>query len=95
MDELVVGSLAPSVEHENQLAAAGALLDKLKEALSQLNIPLPPKDQVLAMVSEAYDAYVAPIDLPGVPNIVEPWVDSAIKAVVLQMAGRIYDKVAS
>ena len=79
----------------NQVAAAGALLDRLRELLGGSSLPLPSRDQVLQMVGGAYDKYVAPLDLPGVPNFIEPWVDSALRAVVLQMAGRIYDQLAS
>lgn len=79
----------------NQVAAGGALIDRIKEVLSSLTIPLPPKDEFQRMVADAYDKYVAPIDIPGIPNLVEPWVDSALKSIVLQQASRIYDNFAT
>lgn len=75
----------------SQLAAAGSLLEKVKKFLEQTRVSLPPKDQFLKIVADAYDTYVAPIDIPGVPNIVEPWVDNALRAIVLQQSSMIYD----
>lgn len=79
----------------NQVAAGGALIDRIKDVLSSISIPLPPKADFLKTVAEAYDTYVAPIDIPGIPNMVEPWVDSALKSIVLQQASRIYDNFAA
>lgn len=79
----------------NQVRAGGALLDKIREWLKSVSGALPPKDEFLKFVGAAYDTYVAPIDIPGVPNMVEPWVDSALKAIVLQQAGRLYDRIAT
>lgn len=85
-----------SSEHgNNQVRAGGALLDKIRDFLKSISGALPPKEDFLKVVSQAYDTYVAPIDIPGVPNLVEPWVDSALKAIVLQQAGRLYDKIAT
>lgn len=36
-------------------------------------------DAVVRIAEQAYDAYVAPLDLPGVPNLLEPQVDSALR----------------
>lgn len=79
----------------NQVAAAGALVERFREWIRGLDIALPPKADLLKQVAEAYDAYVAPIDIPGVPNLVEPWLDSALKAIVLQQVSRIYDNIAA
>ena len=87
-------ALESSQHGGNQVRAGGALLDKIREWLRGLDIALPPKDEFLKTVGEAYDTYVKPIDIPGVPNIVEPWVDSALKAIVLTQAGKLYDSFA-
>jgi hypothetical protein len=79
----------------SQLAAAGSLIEKIKKFLEQTRIALPPKDQFLKTVADAYDTYVAPIDIPGVPNIVEPWVDNALRAIVLQQSSSLYDYFAT
>ncbi len=78
----------------NQLTQAGALIERLKEIL-RTSIQLPPKQEVLKIVADAYDTYVAPLDIPGVPEILEPWADSTLKAIVLASAGQIYDKIAA
>ena len=79
----------------NQVAASGALIERFREWIRGLNVPLPPKADLLKQIAEAYDDYVAPIDIPGVPNLVEPWLDSALKAIVLQQVSRIYDNFAA
>jgi hypothetical protein len=79
----------------NQMRAGGALIDKIREWLRGLDIALPPKDEFLQIVGDAYDTYVKPIDIPGVPNIVEPWVDSALRAIVLTQASKLYDSFAA
>lgn len=78
----------------NQLSAGGALFERIKRALN-IATNLPPKAEVMAMVGQAYDAHVAPIDIPYVPNAIEPWVDSALKAIVLAQVSRFYDKLAA
>jgi hypothetical protein len=85
-----------SSEHgNNQVRAGGALLDKIRDWLKSISGALPQKEEFLKIVGQAYDQYVAPLDLPGVPNLVEPWVDSALKAIVLQQASRLYDRIAT
>ncbi len=80
---------------KNQVQAGGMLLEKIREFLSTLKIALPPKNEFMKIVGDAYDLYVAPIDIPGVPNLVEPWVDNALKAILLQQASRLYDQFAA
>jgi hypothetical protein len=79
----------------NQVLAGGVFLERIKEFLSTLKIPLPPKNEFLKIVGDAYDTYIAPIDIPGVPNMIEPWVDNALKAIILQQASRLYDQFAA
>jgi hypothetical protein len=79
---------------DNQIAAAGSLIDKVKSWLSSIVGPMPSKEEVLKVVGEAYDAYVAPIDLPGVPNLIEPRIDAMLRVVVLVAVGKIYDQLA-
>lgn len=79
---------------DNQFLAAGSLLDKVKSWLASIVGPLPSKADVLKFVGEAYDDYVAPLDLPGVPNFIEPRVDAMLRVAVLVAAGKLYDQVA-
>lgn len=77
----------------NQVAAGGRLLDKVRELLATLGDNLPPKDVFLKTISDAYDKYVAPIDIPQIPNVLEAWVDQMLKAVILKQAERLYDNL--
>jgi hypothetical protein len=81
-------------EPSNQIAAAGSLVDQVKKWLSSLVGQLPSKDEVLKMVGEAYDQFVAPLDLPGVPNLIEPRIDALLRVVVLVAIGKFYDQLA-
>lgn len=78
----------------NQIAAAGALLEKVRKFLASLNVPLPNKEQFMKVVADAYDLYVAPIDIPQIPNTFEPWVDSALRSILLYQASAAYDLIA-
>jgi hypothetical protein len=79
----------------NQIVAAGNLIERLKEILRSTLNALPPKADIMRIVGEAYDKYVAPLDLPGVPSLLEPWADQALKAIVLQLASAAYDQIAA
>lgn len=63
---------------------------KVKEFLRD-TIELPSKEVFLAAVGSAYDKHIAPIDLPGVNNLMEPWVDQALKAVLLRSVSGMHD----
>ena len=92
--EFSVEKLNPGVAGDNnQVAAGGRLLDLVKDLLAQLGDSLPPKDEFLKIVADAYDNYVAPIDIPQIPNVIEAWVDQMLKAVILKQAERIYDNL--
>lgn len=92
---LSVESLSVSETGGGQMAAAGSLIERLRDFLGAARVSLPPKEEFLKIVEEAYTTYVAPIDIPGVPNIVvEPWVDKMILAVLLQQASALYDAFA-
>ena len=79
----------------NQFLAAGSLLEKVKEWLKSVAGPLPTKEIVLKVVGEAYDAFVAPIDIPGIPNLIEPRIDAMLRVAVLVAVGKLYDQFAS
>lgn len=78
----------------NQYSAAGALLDVIKRDLWDY-LQLPPKDTVLAAAAEAYDLYVAPIDIPYVPNLIEPLVDQQLRSMFLASVDSLYDAIAA
>ncbi len=84
------------VEGYEGVVTANGLVDRLvkrvKEQLLVLDI-LPSKDVVLAAASKAFDDYVAPFDIPMVPNFVEPYVDAQLKSLFLATVDRLYDAI--
>lgn len=60
---------------------------KVKAALDQVN--LPPKEDVLVIVSDLYDKFVAPIDLPGPDSLLDP----LLKQLCLKGVSRMYDQL--
>ena len=86
-----------------QLPVAGlttkmAFIERILERLSQLLdfVGELPKQEILDMLGDLYDDYIAPLDIPGVPNIfVEAKLDEMLKKVFLAIAERIIDRVNS
>ncbi len=61
----------------------GKLIDfvteKVREILDDMTVDDATVDEIVAQAKVAYDSFIAPIDLPYVPNIVvEPYVDDKI-----------------
>lgn len=50
--------------------------------------------EVKGVILEAYDKYVAPYDLPYIPNLLEPSVDRAIRAAIEAGIDKIFDALA-
>ena len=49
---------------------------------------------VIAAVKYLYDSVIAPLDIPGVPNFIEPAVDKALGQLIEPAAGAAYDAIA-
>lgn len=64
-------------------------LDKVKDAIRNVDLNTIPREEFLKLVGEAYDKYVLPLDLPGP----DPLLDPLLKQMCLVAAGRLYDKV--
>jgi len=47
----------------------------------------------LQLVDQFYQDVIAPIDLPGVPNIIEPYVDSLGKTLILTGVEKLFDAI--
>lgn len=45
------------------------------------------------LISQFYADVIAPLDIPGIPNIIEPMIDSAIQNVIPAVVGAIYDGI--
>jgi hypothetical protein len=78
------------------VVTANGLVDRLirrvREQLDAMNV-LPSKEVVLAAASKAYDDYVAPFDIPMVPNFIEPYVDAQLKSIFMSTVDRLYDAI--
>lgn len=43
------------------------------------------KQEVLSIIGRLYDQYIAPLDIPGVPDLFESKIDSLIKSYVISL----------
>lgn len=77
----------------NQIAAGGELVAKLEAALLSA-VTLPTKEEFLDLVGQSYDRFIAPIDIPYVPNTIEPAFDIVLKSLCVKSASALYDRVA-
>lgn len=50
------------------------------------------REAVIPVVLEAYDSFVAPFDLPYIPNLIEPRVDAAIRKALETAMDRLFDQ---
>ena len=82
------GSVQDSV-----LDAAGQLLKSIRSQLQRQIDNLPPKQVVLDAAAAAYDRYIAPLDIPGVPAMIEPWVDNMLRGIFLRLVSGVYDQL--
>jgi hypothetical protein len=53
------------------------------------------QEEIKAFVLEQYDKYVAPYDLPYIPNLIEPRVDAALRAALGVGIDRLFEALAS
>jgi hypothetical protein len=49
-----------------------------------MNLAITPQtiDQLIIVVQTAYDKYIAPLDIPGIPNVLEPAFDRALRNLI-------------
>ena len=83
------------VDDPDPITANKSFLDRVRELLLSMRLTLPPKETVLKIVGDLYDKYVASINIPQIPDIIEGWFDTKAKEVMLFFVGRFYDRVAS
>lgn len=85
-------------EGQSGVVTANGLVDRLigriKDQLLSLDL-LPSKEVVLAACSKAFDDYVAPFDIPLIPNFIEPYVDAQLKSVFMATVDRLDDAIRS
>lgn len=75
------------------LRVTDRLLDEIRRQLQKQVGSLPAKQVVLDAAAKAYDRYIAPLDIPGVPVLVEPWVDNMLKSIFLRLVAAAYDQL--
>ncbi len=49
------------------------------------------KQEVLSIIGRLYDQYIAPLDIPGVPDLIEAKIDSLIKSYVISLVDNFLD----
>lgn len=74
----------------------GDLLERLitivKDLVSQLglrNLTDEQKQAILKAIEAGYRTYIAPLDIPYVPNIVEPWLDEVVLQALLNASKKL------
>lgn len=74
----------------------GDLLERLivivKQLISQLdlrNLTPEQKQAILTAIEVGYKTYIAPLDIPYVPNIVEPWLDEIVLKALLEASKKL------
>jgi hypothetical protein len=79
----------------NQFLGQGLVLEQIKQKLRQAVEAgiVPTKEQVLAMAGDLFDKHIAPLDIPGVPNAIEPWFDAIARVLFLRAVGAAYDSI--
>jgi len=78
----------------NPWQIAGSLFSLAKDKLLEA-ITLPSRDEVLKAAGDAFDKYVAPLDVPFIPNIIEPTFDAMMRKAFIDSVGKLYDVIAA
>jgi hypothetical protein len=73
----------------------GRFLDLFGGWLDDLRDKLPPKDVVLAVASAAYDRVVVFVDIPGVPELAEQYLEKMLKPIAMAWVEAAYDRLAA
>jgi hypothetical protein len=67
------------VINQNVVKSPYLLADKLiRKAIEMIKIDPDKLEEIIAAAKTAYDTYIAPIDIPGIPNIIEPVIDALL-----------------
>jgi len=82
-------SVAQADSNKNLWKIGEWFMERVQEAIKNSDLSKVSKADFLKLVSDAYDKFVEPIDLPG-PDVV---LDPLLKSIVLNQASRLYDKV--
>jgi hypothetical protein len=80
----------------NPRPTAGFFIDRLQQLIEdrlRSAIQVPDRQTVLDAAGLAFDRYIAPYDLPYVPSVIEPAVDSQLRVWWLELVGIVYDQI--
>ncbi len=94
----LMASLREKVTDGLSLGEIWTLIEKTIKALVKIANVLEAsgsqkKDLVLRLVQRVYDEVIRPIDLPWVPNTLEPWIDQLIGQAVYPAADWLIDQI--
>jgi hypothetical protein len=81
------------VTDRSPLAIVSRLVEFIVPQLDQLVHALGGIDAVISHVHAAYDRWVTPIDIPGIPNLIEPAVDAAAKNLIGKALRATHDAI--
>lgn len=74
----------------------GDLLERLitivKDLVAQLDLSKlsdKQKQEILKAIESGYNTYIRPLDIPYIPNVVEPWVDEIVFNALMQASKKL------
>lgn len=88
-----VYGMAAESRFQSVIDAVARLLAFIAENLKSLVDESGGIEKLVQEVETFYRGYIAPLDIPGVPNILEPAVDTALLRIITATVRRLYDAV--
>ena len=82
-----------SASDRSPFAIGGRLLEFIGPILDQSVHALGGIDAVISHAHAAYDKFCVPLDIPGIPDIAEPAVDAAAKALIAKALRAAHDRL--
>lgn len=69
-----------------------SLLDAVAEVLKDGKIDAADKPIVVKLAEEAFESYVRPFDIPGIPNLLENYVDDILKGLIKPAVEQLFGR---
>jgi hypothetical protein len=68
------------------------IVNLLTTRVRELNYEITPRnvEQIVAIALAAYDEFIAPLDIPGIPNAVEPMFDKAMRNLIPPLVRAVF-----
>lgn len=64
------------------------------QVLCSLDNPITHKEELIRAAESAYDNYLAPLDIVGIPNdVIEPYIDGLLRAQIRPALSAIFDNM--